>query len=492
MKKGWKKGLALSLALSMLWMTMSAFIAVAQEQEATPSEPTAEPTVEPTAEPTVEPTAEPTPEPEPCQQHEYKFVSDASGHYQVCSACGAKTAMEQHDTYTTGECTYTVKCKVCDYVVKEGTEHQDVVYRVVLSEGGSGYHEQYCNTCERSISAPEPHRMTDSADCTVSRRCTLCGYTTAASDGHALSGWHGDQAEGHWRACSNSGCAYTENEPHDFAWVLDREPTLDEEGWETWTCTVCGYQIGRTIPKLTWEEWVQQQQPATPSEPEPVPPPAPGRGGSSGGSSSSSSKATAVPETTPDPLQTQEQTVDPESLSDFTKDVAGALGAVNVEELLGDKLDLGKIEVGGKEFRFKDLAPSEVIVVSKDASVAGEPVPAGKLIVRATSISEGREVEGRDAYAAFVVAWEAENGEYVEPGVTMRISLPMSMGEEDEAALVVPTDTFKLIRIDTDVNNRQVLTEVAFSYADGLLTFEMDHTAVYLLIPADPIALPAA
>ena len=109
----------------------------------------------------------------------------------------------------------------------------------------------------------------------------------------------------------------------------------------------------------------------------------------------------------------------------------------------------------------------------------------GQLILRAADLYD--EAAGAtDAFLAFTAAWE-QDGLAQTFDTPVQVSLPLAIGEtEDENTLSVPTADFKLVRIDVEAGEEpvQVQTELDFSYEDGILTFEMDRVAVYLLIPA--------
>ena len=114
-------------------------------------------------------------------------------------------------------------------------------------------------------------------------------------------------------------------------------------------------------------------------------------------------------------------------------------------------------------------------------SVAGS-APEGELLLRAASLYQSGD-ESADAYYAFAAAWEA-NGQAQELSEAVMVSLPLAIGEAtDETSLAVPTDSFKLVRVDVE-DTAEVQTEVPFAYEDSILTFEMDCAAIYLLIPA--------
>lgn len=123
------------------------------------------------------------------------------------------------------------------------------------------------------------------------------------------------------------------------------------------------------------------------------------------------------------------------------------------------------------------------------ANVAGVTVigatQAGQLVLLGANLYN--EAAGAtDAFLALTASWE-QDGQALPFETPVQVSLPLTIGDAaDDGALSVPTAEFKLVRIDVDEDEGfvQMQSEIEYAYADGVLTFEMDRVAVYLLIPA--------
>lgn len=80
--------------------------------------------------------------------------------------------------------------------------------------------------------------------------CSVCGYDRNHVHRWDEGNWAKDSSS-HWHACS--GCSEKKDlESHNWnEGVVTKEPTVDEEGIKTYTCTVCGETRTSSIDKLT-------------------------------------------------------------------------------------------------------------------------------------------------------------------------------------------------------------------------------------------------
>lgn len=117
------------------------------------------------------------------------------------------------------------------------------------------------------------------------------------------------------------------------------------------------------------------------------------------------------------------------------------------------------------------------------ASVVDGTAPDGNMILCTAAIPERSAKGGATPYAALVIAWE-QGGRIVSPDEAVRISMTLNIGAASDDVLSVPTEAFKLVRVDADETETEVLTEVEFLYENGQLIFEVDQAAAYLLIAA--------
>ncbi len=75
-----------------------------------------------------------------------------------------------------------------------------------------------------------------------------------------------------YTTCKCSNCGYTELDhftlkKHSFEWTVVKEPTVDEEGYQTGVCSICGVKGESTIPRLEIPDGVTLLEP----EEEPLP-----------------------------------------------------------------------------------------------------------------------------------------------------------------------------------------------------------------------------
>ena len=358
------------------------------------------------------------------------WQSDKTRHWQICDLCGSELSSGVHASGNeTADCTADVRCADCGYLLSSGAEHSDFA---PCDTGDDATHAIQCVRCSY-VSGYEAHAyVAVESDCTVGLVCSVCGHQAAGHAAHALSGWVGLSSSSHRASCTVAGCAYAQTEEHAWTdWAVSHNPTETSAGTESRSCTKCSMAVIRVIPLLT-----------TPA---------------SRMVEGTSCAAAGLPCTEREFLL---------SRAGLLAHVCTVCGNVTVEAFLEDA-----------ERRMP------VFVTIDDVTVEGVDAE-GELLLRAAGLyHEGDEVV--DAYFAFAASWEAD-GRVQELDGPVRVSLPLMVGDAAEGTgLSVPTADFKLVREDVnDATREDVQTEVDFTYADGLLTFEMDCAAIYLLIPA--------
>lgn len=80
------------------------------------------------------------------------------------------------------------------------------------------------------------HIRADGSDCTKDSVCSVCGEAIKGNAGHSWGAYQ-KNAQGHWRVCTNKGCAQkTEVSPHSG----------EASCTSTWVCADCGYRMQGT------------------------------------------------------------------------------------------------------------------------------------------------------------------------------------------------------------------------------------------------------
>ncbi|MBO5035159.1 MAG: MucBP domain-containing protein, partial [Oscillospiraceae bacterium] len=134
---------------------------------------------------------------------------------------------------------------------KDETNH----WHVCTNEGCGEKNDEAAHTWTRKddtfVTAPDC-----TTDGTAVYMCT-CGaektQTVADSQlGHEWSDeWSKDEIN-HWHVCTHEGCG-EKNDEAAHTWnegVVTKEPTYDDEGERTFTCTICGHTRTESIPAL--------------------------------------------------------------------------------------------------------------------------------------------------------------------------------------------------------------------------------------------------
>ena len=88
--------------------------------------------------------------------------------------------------------------------------------------------------------------------------CSVCGYSYVGDETNKLehnysNEWTYDELS-HWHACTDEGYEHLrkDEEKHTFTSVVT-EPTYEEGGYTTYTCSVCGYSYVEETPHLNSE-----------------------------------------------------------------------------------------------------------------------------------------------------------------------------------------------------------------------------------------------
>jgi transposase-like protein len=146
-----------------------------------------------------------------------------------------------------------------DEVDSSSPDAQGLVSLGTCSAGGS-------HTCRVTIEVP----ATSTEDGVRRFTCTKCGYTftqTIPHTGHTWSDWEVDAAPtcvsagAEHRTCQSCGevetreiPALSESGSHTWVEVDRQDPTVEQEGWILWKCSVCGATYTETLQRLVQKE----------------------------------------------------------------------------------------------------------------------------------------------------------------------------------------------------------------------------------------------
>ncbi len=195
--------------------------------------------------------------------HKYNDIlsSDENQHWYSCVNCNEKKESSEHDfdgvcDSICDACNYVreivhnfdnvcdTTCNICGYT--RAVRHN---YQTTWSKDGSK-HWHACSICGAKKDEAS-HTPGAAATETTAQTCTECGYVIQAALGHTHSygsAWEKD-ISGHWHECS---CGSRKDEgTHTYdSGKVTKEPTVDEEGLKTYTCTACGATKTEAITKL--------------------------------------------------------------------------------------------------------------------------------------------------------------------------------------------------------------------------------------------------
>ena len=205
----------------------------------------------------------------PATAHRFngQWFSDAVCHWCVCSECGTRFDVFDHEFGSWGvladaTCTdsgeETRSCSICGWgesreipatghVLDEGWHHDDVL------------HWYECVSCGLEFNVANhlfgDWRLTKLSSCTASgeesHECIICGYIETRAvpllDHSYGDAWLSDSA-GHWRACAVCQ-AKGPASAHEFGeWTVTNPATCTSFGQEERVCSVCGFREAGEIP----------------------------------------------------------------------------------------------------------------------------------------------------------------------------------------------------------------------------------------------------
>ena len=177
-------------------------------------------------------------------------------YYQIWIVNSGKEYKSDIFSFTTKGCEHSydnacdTSCNVCGY-----TRTVSHSYQTTWSKDGSK-HWHACSICGAKKDEAS-HTPGAAATETTAQTCTTCGYVIKAALGHIHSygsTWEKD-INGHWHECS---CGARKDEgTHTYdSGKVTKDPTVDEEGVKTYTCTSCGTtktEAITTLPPATTE-----------------------------------------------------------------------------------------------------------------------------------------------------------------------------------------------------------------------------------------------
>ncbi len=114
-------------------------------------------------------------------------------------------------------------------------------------------HTRTCSHCGKTETGD--HVVGEAATCTSGAICEVCGLEFGEKDpsnhsGTEVDAWSSDDKQ-HWHACSDCGEPYSSAVDHSYEVVVDKAPTVAEEGQQHKRCTICQRDYDyETIPKL--------------------------------------------------------------------------------------------------------------------------------------------------------------------------------------------------------------------------------------------------
>ena len=138
---------------------------------------------------------------------------------------------------------------------------------------GAGSRERSCTRCGKKetesipatghteVADPAVEATCTAAGKTVGSHCSVCGQVIKAQEtipakGHQFGAWTSTGDTNHKHSCSV--CGAEETKVHTWGTpVITKEPTADEEGMRTYTCTACDQTKTESIPVLVTKEWIR-------------------------------------------------------------------------------------------------------------------------------------------------------------------------------------------------------------------------------------------
>ncbi|MBE6948917.1 MAG: hypothetical protein E7456_03620 [Ruminococcaceae bacterium] len=145
------------------------------------------------------------------------------------------------DGYTLYTCSNCQKTRMTDIIegghsMGSWTQYKDTVHRRNCEN--CTYYETAKHNLTSTTVAP-----TCTEDGSTTYTCSDCGYTYSEvipATGHSFGSWFMNGDAGHIRYCNTCGAG--ETVPHEYSSVVT-EPTCQEGGYTTNTCTICNYTM---------------------------------------------------------------------------------------------------------------------------------------------------------------------------------------------------------------------------------------------------------
>lgn len=176
-----------------------------------------------------------------------EYKTNLSGHWQVCTECGAKSTVKAHeykDEITvdghTGTC-YDTDCDVCGYTreVTHTLNDQNICtecgYEVTCDHKYDDCLDTTCNLCGATRVAPGHKGGT--ATCTAYAICEVCGKTYGDKAAHTPNIPEATCDSN--KVCTVCHRTLATATGHNYTNVVT-EPTCTERGYTTSTCSKCG------------------------------------------------------------------------------------------------------------------------------------------------------------------------------------------------------------------------------------------------------------
>ena len=197
--------------------------------------------------------------------HTEDWISDADGHYKVCTVCEAIiTTKVAHTRDHEGQATeeYAIKCTACDYVIEAQLSHTHVFEKEVATDAykatdatctAKATYYKSCACGEKGTATFEygnlgAHNWTP-ATCTAPKTCSVCQATEGDPLGHTEgTEWKSDK-DNHWHTCTVAGCGVV-IESSKAAHAPDREAATETDPIK---CSVCDYII---TPALGMQDYI--------------------------------------------------------------------------------------------------------------------------------------------------------------------------------------------------------------------------------------------
>jgi len=157
------------------------------------------------------------------------------------------------------------ECKVCGYVMKTETIPKLHVHSYTWRSDDNN-HWKACSCGDKLVLAPHTPGgwisdipATETAEGAKHKECTVCGFITEtavidkipASHTHSYGETWTYDGTNHWKECICGEKSFADSHTPG-QWIVDKEPTLTEEGSKHIECTVCKYVLEtESIDKLT-------------------------------------------------------------------------------------------------------------------------------------------------------------------------------------------------------------------------------------------------